>query len=285
MKKLTFIFMSIFTLGAMTFTSCSKKEGCTDPVATNFDADAQKDDGSCIYDNTEDPVVDDVKSKILVNFTFNFDGVPVSLANLNQFNYVTQDNDTISIAKIRYLISDLSLYKSNGDSVHLDDYQLVDLSIPTSMSFTTGEVDLGAYASVGFKWGFDSVDNQGNYVDLNSTSWNWPAMIGGGYHFMQFDGQYLNNGTPSPFNFHNGTASNGGVHEDNHAEIRLAGIALNQEYVSLEIRMNIAEWFKNPHTWDLNVYNTMLMPNYTAQKLMHDQVYSVFSLGTISQRQ
>jgi len=48
--------------------------------------------------------------------------------------------------------------------------------------------------------------------------------------------------------------------------------------------MNIAEWFKNPYTWDLNVYNTMLMPNYTAQKLIQKQGYSVFNLGSVSQR-
>ena len=33
------------------FTSC-KKKGCTDPTATNYDAEAKKDDGSCEYANT-----------------------------------------------------------------------------------------------------------------------------------------------------------------------------------------------------------------------------------------
>lgn len=284
MKKLTFISALIILMGAV-FTSCSKKEGCTDPAATNFDVDAQKDDGSCVYPAEPEPEPEPTATaSINVNFTFNFDGVPVNNNNFNMYNYVTQDGDTFSITRIRYLISDLSLYKPNGDSIHLNDYQLVDMSDPSSMTFTVSNVALGAYSSVGFKWGFDTTDNMGNYLDLNAASWNWPSMIGGGYHFMQFDGQYLNNGTPSPFNYHNGTASNMGVHEANHAFIRLAGIALNEEYVSLEIQMDIAEWFKNPHTWDLNVYNTMLMPNYTAQKLMHDQVYSVFSLGTISQK-
>ena len=30
-------------------TSCSKPKGCTDATSLNFDADAEKDDGSCIY--------------------------------------------------------------------------------------------------------------------------------------------------------------------------------------------------------------------------------------------
>lgn len=284
MKKLSILTTAIALTGLL-FTSCSKEEGCTDPAATNFNVDAEKDDGSCVYPEPETPVVPEVeKSTVTFNFTHNFDGVPVSGANFNQFNYVTLDGDTISITRLRYLISDITLYKSNGDSVLLDGYQLIDLSDANSMSYMASEVDWGSYSAVGFTWGFDSVDNQGNYVDLNSASWNWPMMIGGGYHFLQFDGQYLNAGTPSPFNFHNGTASNMGNHEANHVNLKLSGISLNEKYASVEIQMNIAELFKNPYTWDLNVYNTMLMPNYTAQKLIHDQIYSVFSYGTISQR-
>lgn len=38
---------------AATFMAC-KKEGCTDPAATNFNEEAKKDDGSCIYPEDED---------------------------------------------------------------------------------------------------------------------------------------------------------------------------------------------------------------------------------------
>ena len=41
--------------------------------------------------------------------------------------------------------------------------------------------------------------------------------------------------------------------------------------------MDIAEWFKNPNIWDFNVYNTSLMPNYEAQKLMQENAATVFS--------
>ena len=40
----------IVILLALSFLfSCKKKEGCTDPLAKNFDAEACKDNGSCIY--------------------------------------------------------------------------------------------------------------------------------------------------------------------------------------------------------------------------------------------
>jgi hypothetical protein len=46
--------------------------------------------------------------------------------------------------------------------------------------------------------------------------------------------------------------------------------------------MNIAEWFKNPNLWDLNVLNTVLMPNFDAQKMMSENGRNVFSVGEIS---
>ena len=46
--KRVFNFSSVFLLLLLFFSSCSK-EGCTDPIAENYDADAKKDDGSCEF--------------------------------------------------------------------------------------------------------------------------------------------------------------------------------------------------------------------------------------------
>lgn len=48
-KNLLLITAIVVGLGSL-FTSCSKKEGCTDPTAENFNPDADKDDGSCTYE-------------------------------------------------------------------------------------------------------------------------------------------------------------------------------------------------------------------------------------------
>ncbi len=67
MKKQIFFSVIIVTASLL---GCSKKKGCTDATATNFDASAKKDDGSCIY---ADPaagatVLNDITSdRVLVN--------------------------------------------------------------------------------------------------------------------------------------------------------------------------------------------------------------------------
>jgi hypothetical protein len=45
--------------------------------------------------------------------------------------------------------------------------------------------------------------------------------------------------------------------------------------------MDIAQWFKEPYLWDLNLYNQMLMPNSTAQILMFENGQNVFQLNSI----
>ena len=270
--KLTAIVLATTTI----FTSCRKQDGCTDPAAFNFDVKAEKDDGTCRYITN---------SKITFNFTHNWDGTPVSNANFNQFDFVNAFGDTLSISKLRYLISRVRLHKANGDSVLINGYNLVDVTNATDLSYaTTVNVPVGTYTGVSFNFGFDATDNPGNYLDLNATNWNWPTMLGGGYHNMQMEGKYKHQGNDSTYAFHNGTARvSMGVFEQNHINANIAGVTLTGANVNMEVKMNIAEWYKNPNTWDLNTLHLPLMPIYNAQKMMKANGANVFSLWTVAQ--
>lgn len=220
---------------------------------------------------------------ILFDFTHNWDGDNVTADDFNIIQFTNADGDAVGVSKLRYLISNISLHKTDGSAISIDGYLLVDLSTQATTAFVSN-IPFDTYTSISFTFGFDETDNiDGFYNDLNSVSWNWPEMLGGGYHFMQLEGKYLDAAVENPFAYHMGTARlSPGVFEANHFEVFINGFT-NTSDASIEIKMNIAEWFKNPYTWDLETYNIDLMMNYDAQILMNQNGGSVFSLGNVNQ--
>lgn len=233
---------------------------------------------------------DDNVNNVDVNFTFShsWDNTEINNANLTTINVTNQNGETMNFARLRYLVSRFELVDASGNTFAFDGYKFTDLSDNTTYDFTptNNTIPEGDY-TLNFIWGFNEQDNiDGQYQDLNSALWNWPMMLGGGYHFLQLDGMYNINTTPSSYNFHNGTArvsTNPSVFEQNFAEISISTPIEIRNNATIEVHMNIAELFKNPNTWDLNVLDTPLMPNYTAQKMMQANVASVFSIGSVSQ--
>lgn len=64
MKKILHLSLLILLPAAFLFSACKKKEGCMDVKAVNYDDEAKKDDGSCIYSSEEEPVDEEPKVSI-----------------------------------------------------------------------------------------------------------------------------------------------------------------------------------------------------------------------------
>lgn len=239
---------------------------------------------SCNEDN------DDNISQVNITFNFshNWDGNAVSNANFNTIQYTNANGEELSIEKLRYLISKISFQNTNGETFILEGYNLVDVTNNTNLGFVPiTTIPVGDYSNVSFIFGFNNDDNYNNYPDLNSTSWNVPDMLGGGYHYMQLEGKFIDNTTTETgYAYHAIRAvNNSGTSpefENTFFEVNLGEITITNNAV-FNIEMNIAEWFKNPNTWNLNELNNMLMPNYDAQIMMYQNGQSVFSLKSIIQ--
>ncbi len=241
---------------------------------------------NCSEDQDDNLTIGPSMASVGFSFSHEWDGTLINSSNLQTETVTNEHGEVINMTRIRYLISRLELINENGDTYLFDGYKFTDLEDETTYDFepANNSIPVGNY-TLKFIWGFNETDNiDGAYPDLNSASWNWPAMLGGGYHFLQFDGMYNVDTTPDPFNYHNGTARvSDGVFEQNFAVIDLPTSINITNDATIEVKMNIAEFFKNPNSWDLNVLNTPLMPNYDAQKMMQENVLSVFAIGSITQ--
>ena len=227
-------------------------------------------------------------TNVTLKFTHNWDGATINTSDFNDFKFTTQNGESININRLRYLISNIRLV--NGNDVYtFSDYNLIDLGEEKGLSLSLPESVFSGSYQLKFTFGLTDEDNKdGVYQDLNSANFNVPEMLGGGYHYMQFDGKYKDlNNADANFNYHairavNRTDPNNLVFEDTSFEVNLGTLSfINSSEIT--IKANIAEWFKNPNTWNLNELNTVLMPNFEAQKMMSANGKTVFSLGEIAQ--
>lgn len=241
---------------------------------------------SCGEDND-----DNLKAEVSTTFSFthNWDGQNVTNNDFNDIKFTNQNGDMLSIERLRYVISDITFTGSNGEQLSFDVYNLVDVTNDNGLIYNLqSQIPVDNYTNVSFTFGLDNEDNSENYLDLNSESFNVPDMLGGGYHYMQFDGKYINSSDQEEgFNYHAIRAvDNPGMNptfpQDTFFTVNLGAVNITNN-AEIEVKANLAEWFRNPNIWDLNVLNTVLMPNASAQIKMFENGQSVFSLGDVTQ--
>mgnify|MGYP000051833755 CR=1 FL=1 len=243
---------------------------------------------SCEDDDDDDdpaPAPTATSFQATINMTELANKWTVSLRTDTIKPYTNKKGQRFNISRLRYLISDLTFHKSDGSSFTIDGYHFVDVEDPNTKTYTPAtKVPNGDYSSISFTFGFDTTANTPNaYPDLNTANWNWPAMLGDGYHFMQLEGKYDSSGTEKFFATHMGTAkdmsSGTAVFEANHfvATPANSAISVNGDF-SFDIQMNVEQWYEDTFEWDFNVWNAPIMPIYDAQKRLNENGHSVFTV-------
>ncbi|NND89083.1 MAG: hypothetical protein HKM28_07550 [Flavobacteriaceae bacterium] len=230
---------------------------------------------------------DDSTSATTVKFAFNhqWNGEDIDIFNADNIEFETANGELISIERLRYLISDITLTTENGNIVGLEGYHLIDINQSATLNYDSFiEVPTGNYSNVAFRFGFDDTDNiDGAYPDLNVANWSVPGMLGGGYHFMQLEGRFIHeSGDELNYQFHTiRAAQNPGPDvetTDTSFTVNLGSTIISANE-TITINVDLAEWFKNPHIWNLSEKYTTLMPDYDAQITMSQNGPSVFSLN------
>ena len=225
---------------------------------------------------------------ITLNFAHSWGEDDISSSDFNELKFTNENEQTLNIERLRYVISEITLIHESGVTTILDDYNLVDLTNDIGLSFTTSESILpGDYVSVSFRFGFsNNLNIDGAYPNLNTALFNVPGLLGGGYHFMQLDGMFIdNNNQETAYNYHvinafDGSNPNDTV--DTSFSVNIGGLTIGSN-TNINMKMDVSEWFKNPNMWDLNEFDTNLMGNYDVQLLMNQNGSSVFDLVSITQ--
>lgn len=202
-----------------------------------------------------------------VNITF-YPSIKSGAVQLNK-NYIYPKNDTVSISKLRFYISNIELFDGEKKVyAKKEGYHLIDLANPSS-----GEIVLKdapkKYSHLEFTLGIDSVTNAGGVKggDLDPTKgmyWTWRS----GYINFKLEG--TSSASPNrknKFNLHLG-----GYSGDQNASqvIRL----LRKNPTSVDIQFNLDDLF---YTLDFSQQKDIMMPSEAAVEMSRN-VANLFSI-------
>lgn len=222
---------------------------------------------------------------IKLNFTQNWDKTPINTDDLSRTKFTNKLGTKLIIDDLYYIISNVIFTDGAGISTVFKTHYLVNLKDSKSLTAVLPEkISEGIY-TVSVTFGLNKEENSSKNLK-GLENFNVSEKLGGGYHFMKMDGTYFNaKKIYVPFNYHTISPFNTATKKTENTSflVDLGRISIKND-ATIELKMNVAQWFKNPKDWDLNELNTYLTKSYDTQKMMFENgKKGVFSLGTVSQ--
>ena len=211
---------------------------------------------------------------VVIQFENVVDGAAVGM---NTASHTNAAGNSYTITKLEYVVSDLVL-SGTAPSVSAMGPHYADEGAPATMSLTIADVPAGEYDALDFVWGLAGATNTtGAFPDLDANGMAWPAMMGGGYHYMRNEGTFTaTGGGTSNFTTHTGPT----MGNDYSFAVMLglpATVRLNGgETATITVQMDVNEWYTDPNNYDFNDYG-VIMPDMAAQMTLRANGASVWS--------
>ena len=167
MIKMKYIPLLTTVLIFVCFCSC-KKRGCTDPTATNYNSEAEVDDGNCSYDNLsqELPIIQLNTTHLFNSTSFSYDSI-----------YQDDFGNNIKFSRAQFYFGNPK-FKNSADS-NADSSRNYILINPSKSAYTFDTILPGNYNKLDVLIGVDNFTNHLDpaiYPSSNDLSYQSPSM-------------------------------------------------------------------------------------------------------------
>lgn len=209
-------------------------------------------------------------SSLIFEINHNVDGESVSL---DPFQFSNDAGNLYTITDYKYYLSNIQFISNNGEIYTDPAIHLVDIKKNGSCSFLLDSIPPGTYTTLSFDLGLDSIINVSNGLlnSIDNINMAWPDMLGGGYHFLKFEGKTWINNSINGFAIHLGKNPNK-IHFS--FPIHKKMIYWNEKLV---LHHNINEWFKNPLSYNFELHELYTMDNDSVMQVIKNNGKDVFS--------
>jgi hypothetical protein len=221
---------------------------------------------ACKHDNdTATPIVP--VQGISLSIGYNVDNTPF---RTDSFMYYTDAGYQYDVTMLDYYLSQISLIKPDSSTVLLKDFLYVCATDAGSNHVDLKDLPIGDYIGLQFNIGLDSLHNCTDALPATTDNLNmqWPEPMGGGYHFLRFEGHYAITG----FAMHLGTSSC-------LIPVKIFKHIIISKNVKTPVNlvMNINEWFRNPYVFDFDTDGNYIMGNAAAMQKIAGNGVDVFN--------
>lgn len=216
------------------------------------------------------------ETTVQLQFLHLIDNQALEMDNIKYSNALGQP---YSIKTVKYFVSRITFHKSDGTDVMIPDIHYVDVRDATTLTYDLSEkIPYGTYTGISFIYGLVPEDNVTGSLGLDlDRLMEWPVPMGGGYHYMKLEGEYVYNDVTNFFNFHSG-GLNGTAYEI-HVDLPNSGFEANASKKAVGFNMEISKWFTDPVDWDFNYWGSGIMGNADAQATVQKNGANVFSVS------
>lgn len=228
---------------------------------------------SCKRKEQLEPIVELVEDEFEINLSHHVDQIPFQT---DQMIYISESGYQYSITKLNYYISNIRLIKHDSTYFLTKEYHYVDAAVAKTKRFSVKDIPTEGYIGLAFCIGLDSLKNQENYMEpsVENINMQWPEPMGGGYHFLKLEGYFIDSAKTYGYALHLGT-NKCLINVVLFKNIRLE----SRSKLSVNLEMNVSQWFRNPNTYDFVADGNYIMGNDSAMKKISDNGADVFTLN------
>ncbi len=221
---------------------------------------------ACKKEETAAPIVLAAHSSMRLSHVV--EGLPMAFDTMM---YNNAAGHLYSVTRLEYYLSDLVLEGSGGTPDH-------HIAGPWYINgrmmneFDLSALPLGTYSGIRVQLGLPQALNQTNALPplLEHVNMAWPIPMGGGYHFMKFEGHFLHQGQPTGYAMHLGKNEHL-VECGMQAPFTVTGAQGN-----LRLRFHLDRVFNGAHVYDLAAGNQS-MGSDSLMAVLRDNCMNAFS--------